>query len=210
MATTDELLKLDKIMLKRASNNPLSWRMKFETFYCGASVIRSELQKLIEQLEMCHDAKLTMFGEKGTITNLSCPKDCKKLMCCNEKLQNIDSLRTVYLHLMAIALELLIKSILIRPKQPNGSLNMETHGLLKLLEKDAYLLDSLDEQQKDLLDRLSSYTVWAGRYPAPKKNQIEKPEKLRRKDGKREDCILYEEWDQIELIYKKLNENKIF
>lgn len=81
----------------------------------------------------------------------------------------------VHMMLAGFAVENLVKGIIVAKKlasAKSGELDkrLSKHDLLKLCEQ-AGIEIQLDETEKNLLKRLSTYTVWAGRYPASKTNK---------------------------------------
>ena len=89
----------------------------------------------------------------------------------------------VYLLLAAIAIENLLKAMLVgRAKWPDSQMtqklpdDLHSHMLLELATKVAL---PLDDHEVDLLERLTEFGIWLGRYPAPTTLHHTKPKKLR-------------------------------
>ncbi len=85
------------------------------------------------------------------------------------------NVRAVVLMLGGFAIENLIKAIIVSIKGPwdeNGKFRLGSHDLLDL-SKDAGL--DLTDDDFLLFERLEQFTVWAGRYPAPKGSDAMRP-----------------------------------
>ncbi|TCT15124.1 hypothetical protein EDC51_10624 [Bibersteinia trehalosi] len=90
----------------------------------------------------------------------------------------------VYKMLMGMAFELLIKSIL---KQKN--IDFEYTHKLRSLAIQAGI--KLSKEEFNLLDILSEYTLWAGKYPVPKNDEFFK------KHYENEQNQLYDEYQKV-------------
>ena len=89
----------------------------------------------------------------------------------------------VYLLLSAIAVENLLKAVLVnQAKWPDSQITqklpdeLHSHMLLDLATKVAL---PLGDHEVDLLERLTEFGIWLGRYPAPTMLHHTKPKKLK-------------------------------
>lgn len=87
------------------------------------------------------------------------------------ELNNLELLTTASL-LYGLALENMIKGIIVQQRAPSASEvfalfgKSSGHNLGDLAEKASFVLS---KDERDLLNRLSAYVEWAGRYPVAKK-----------------------------------------
>ena len=89
----------------------------------------------------------------------------------------------VYLLLAAFAAEDLLKAAIVFTSHwPDAAIrdeipaDLKTHNLIQLATKAAV---SLNPDEEELLERLTQFAVWQGRYPAPTSLEEMKPRKLR-------------------------------
>jgi len=117
----------------------------------------------------------------------------------------------VFYMLFGLSFELLFKSILVlrNPKQKIP----ETHNLLLLAEHIDIILES---NERSILDLLSEYIIWVAKYPIPKKEK-EMDSYYDKYSTAAVDHIVGNnytlekyngalEWEQIDMIWKKINE----
>ena len=92
-------------------------------------------------------------------------------------------LHRVYLFLSAIAIENLLKAVLVdQAKWPDSQVaqkipkQLNSHSLLNLAAAGGI---KLAENEIEILERLTEFGIWLGRYPAPTKLHHMKPKKLK-------------------------------
>jgi hypothetical protein len=126
----------------QAAANPLGWELSAKHLKESADLIFDYFRPVLESAG---------------------PSDAEK-----ERLVNTLNLLGSYYLLAALALENLLKGILVedRPQyvREDGWKGPRHHDLSKLC-KEAKLMDELSPRQKTVIERLTGYLVWAGRYP---------------------------------------------
>jgi len=114
-----------------------------------------------------------------------------------------DEITEPFLMLYGYALENIFKGICVaneKYKMVNGKFTGKTHKLIQLA-KDTDVILTDDEHW--LLQRLTAYTIWAGRYPSP--TSADEMEDVARPDGLKDDLTGWNNHDifLLKKFYKK-------